>query len=282
MRENCGVTADSALAEPVAPRRRAKLDAVCAEAVDLARDVVVEVADEVESVGDHIGVVAEGDRLVTHLFECLMPGYRGWRWSATLTRVPRARKVTVCETALLPGPDALLSPGWVPWRERLRPGDLGVGDLMPTGLDDDRLVPGYLRSDDPAAEDAAWELGLGRLRVMSREGRTDTAERWYDSDHGPGAAIAKAAPKEARCGTCGFYLPLAGSLRLMFGACGNLYAPDDGQVVSVDHGCGAHSEVLVEPEADIEELPTVYDDSQVEAVAQPGGVSPAEPGPAGS
>jgi hypothetical protein len=276
MRENCGVTATSTTVEPAAFRRRAKLDAVCAEAVDLARDAVVEVADELESVGHHIGVVAEGDRLVMHLFDCLRSGYRGWRWAAIVTRAPRARKVTVCETALLPGPDALLSPEWVPWRERLRPGDLGVGDLMPTGLDDDRLIPGYLRSDDPAVEDVAWEVGLGRLRVMSREGRIDTAERWYESDHGPRAAIAKAAPKEARCGTCGFYLPLAGSLRLVFGACGNLYAPDDGRVVSADHGCGAHSEVLVEVEADIEELPTVYDDSQVEAVGA-GHADPASP-----
>jgi len=65
---------------------------------------------------------------------------------------------------------------------------------------------------------------------------------------------------------CGFYLPLAGSLRPAFGVCGNVYAPDDGQVVSVDHGCGAHSEVLVEPTPTLDELPTVYDDSEVEAV----------------
>ncbi|HEX6075097.1 MAG TPA: DUF3027 domain-containing protein [Micromonosporaceae bacterium] len=260
------MTTGSTTAEPTAPRRRAKLDPVCAEAVDLARDAVYGVVDDTASVGHHIEAVAEADRLVTHLFECLTPGYRGWRWAATLTRAPRAKKVTICETELLPGPDALLSPDWVPWRERLRPGDLGVGDLMPTGLDDDRLVPGYLESDDPAVEEAAWELGLGRLRVMSREGRGDAADRWYESDHGPRAPITKAAPKDAQCGTCGFYLPLAGSLRVVFGVCGNLYAPDDGRVVSADHGCGAHSEVLVESVADVEELPTVYDDSQVESV----------------
>jgi hypothetical protein len=264
--ENLLVTTGSTTAETAAPRRRVKLDPVCAEAVDLAREAVSDVADDITSVGRHIDVVAEGDRLVTHRFECLTPGYRGWHWAATLTRAPRARKVTVCETALLPGPEALLAPEWVPWRERLRPGDLGVGDLMPTGLDDDRLIPGYLESDDPAIEEVAWESGLGRLRVMSRQGRIDAAERWYESEHGPRAPISKAAPKEARCGTCGFYLPLAGSLRLVFGVCGNLYAPDDGQVVSADHGCGAHSEVLVEPEVELDELPTVYDDGEVESV----------------
>ena len=39
---------------------------------------------------------------------------------------------TVDELALLPGPDALVAPPWVPWSERLAPGDLGVGDVLPT------------------------------------------------------------------------------------------------------------------------------------------------------
>jgi hypothetical protein len=154
----------------------------------------------------------------------------------------------------------------VPWQERLRPGDLGIGDLLPTPPDDERLVPGYVQSDDPAVEEVAWELGLGRPRVMSREGRSETAQRWYDGDRGPDAPISQAAPRTARCGGCGFYLPLAGSLRQAFGVCGNAYAADDGQVVSVDHGCGAHSEVLVEQVTAVDELPTVYDDSEVETL----------------
>jgi Protein of unknown function (DUF3027) len=52
----------------------------------------------------------------------------------------------------------------------------------------------------------------------------------------------------------------------VFGVCGNLFAPDDGRVVSADHGCGAHSEVLVEAAPPVEELPTVYDDTEVEPV----------------
>jgi hypothetical protein len=155
----------------------------------------------------------------------------------------------------------------VPWQERLQPGDLGVGDLLFTPSDDDRLVPGYVRSDDPAVEETAWELGLGRPRVLSREGRTDAAQRWYDGDHGPEAPISIAAPRAARCGTCGFYLPLAGAMRAGFGVCANVYAPDDGRAVSVDHGCGAHSEALLDStEAAVVELPTIYDDGEVESV----------------
>lgn len=245
--------------------RSPRLDAVCADAVETARAAVTEV--DPEQVGPHLGAVAEADRVVTHLFDCGLPGYRGWRWAVTVTRVPRSRRVTVSETTLLPGPDALQAPQWVPWDERLKPGDLGIGDLLPTPPDDERLVPGYRYSDDPAVEEVAWELGVGRARVMSRDGRLETAQRWYEGEHGPDAPIATSAPRGARCGTCGFYLPLAGVLRQAFGACGNLYAPDDGRVVSADHGCGAHSEVLATPEQQVQELPTVYDDSEVELVA---------------
>ena len=257
--------------------RAAKLDTACAAAVDVARDGV---DTDPDHVGAHVGAVAEAERVVTHQFDCLLPGYKGWRWAVTVTRIPRSKTVTICETALLPGPEAVLAPPWVPWQERLEPGDLGVGDILPTAPDDDRLAPGYTLSDDPAVEEVAWELGLGRPRVMSRDGRADTAQRWYDGDRGPYAPIATAAPAGARCGGCGFYLPLAGALRLVFGVCGNAFAPDDGSVVSADHGCGAHSEVLVEPVAVVEELPTVYDDSEIEAVMvvrPPGSVTDGEP-----
>ncbi len=257
MRENARVTRTTV--------RAARLDQVCADAVGVARGAITEV--DAADVGEHLEAVPEGERLVTHFFESLLAGYRGWRWAVTVTRVSRSRHVTVCETVLLPGPDALLAPGWLPWHERLQPGDLGVGDLMPTAPDDERLAPGYVLSDDPAVEEAAWELGLGRPRVMSREGRLDAAQRWYDGDHGPDAAISVAAPTSARCGGCGFYLPLAGSLRQSFGVCGNLYAPDDGRAVSADHGCGAHSEAAVEtPETPVEELPTIYDDGELEEI----------------
>jgi hypothetical protein len=76
--------------------------------------------------------------------------------------------------------------------------------------------------------------------VLSGYGRDDTAERWYESDHGPRTPLSRAAP--ANCVSCGFFVPLSGGLGRLFGACGNAYAPDDGRVVSADHGCGAHSE----------------------------------------
>ena len=234
----------------------ARLDPTCAAAVDLAEAAAR--AEGADGVAEHLGVRAEGDRVVTHFFAATLPGYAGWRWAVTVARAPRSKLVTVDEVVLVPGDGALLPPQWVPWAERLRPGDLGVGDVLPTQADDDRLVPAYLLSDDPAVESVAFELGLGRPRVMSRFGRDDAAERWYAGAGGPDTAMALHAP--GRCGTCGFYLPVAGSLRALFGVCGNALSPRDAAVVSADAGCGAHSEALVEPPAPAALPAPAYDD----------------------
>ncbi|MBV9593189.1 MAG: DUF3027 domain-containing protein [Actinobacteria bacterium] len=235
-------------------------DLVLAGAAELARSAADYEAGT--AVGAHLGVRREGDDLsACHSFAADLPGYRGWYWAVIVSRVPDSAHVTVDEVVLLPGGDALLAPAWVPWNERLRPGDLAPGDLLPTAPDDERLVPGYVFSDDPAVEEVAFELGLGRERVFSREGRLDTADRWSDSDYGPAAPMARQAP--ANCGTCGFFLPLAGSLRAGFGACGNQFSNADGRVVSVEYGCGAHSQALVElPPLSEPLLGPVYDDGE--------------------
>jgi Protein of unknown function (DUF3027) len=228
-------------------------DQACAEAVDLARDALVAVVGAAQ-VGRHLGVQAEGERIVTHLFDCADPAYTGWRWAVTVARAPRAKAVTVSETVLLPGPGALLGPDWVPWHDRLRPGDLGVGDLLPAPPDDERLVSLVALEGDDAVTD--WFDGdpdagpaepaelpaPGRSRVLSAIGRENASERWYASEHGPRTPLAHAAP--AHCVSCGFFVPLSGELGRLFGACANAYAPDDGRVVSADHGCGAHSESM--------------------------------------
>ena len=245
----------------------ARPDATCAAAVDLAEATAR--AEAGDTVAEHLGFRAEGDRVGTHFFAATLPGYTGWRWAVTVARASRSKVVTVDEVVLLPGDGALLPPEWVPWSERLRPGDLGVGDVVPTAPDDERLVPAYLLSDDPAVESVAFELGLGRKRVMSRFGRDDTAERWYAGDGGPDTAMAAHAP--GRCGTCAFYLPIEGSLRAVFGVCGNALSPRDAAVVSADAGCGAHSEALVEA-APPPPPPPAFDD-EVEIEHHPAGAA---------
>jgi len=235
------------------------VDAVLGAAVELARAAAEDAGPG--AVGEHLGVRAEGERVATHAFAATLPGYRGWYWAVVVARGPRSRTATVDEVVLLPGDDALLAPQWVPWHERVRPGDLSPGDLLPPPAPDDpRLVPGYLQSDDPAVEAVGYELGLGRERVLSREGRLSAAERWHTGDHGPDASMARHAP--ATCGTCGFYLPLAGSLSAGFGVCGNEITDTDGVVVSVEYGCGAHSQAPAESTPLTDSADVVYDDGE--------------------
>jgi hypothetical protein len=147
-------------------------DALLVAAVHLARTAAIAEAGDGELVGAPVGVEADDERLVTHLFEGYLPGYTAWRWAVTISRtedVTNLDGVTVCDVVLLPGPDALLAPDWIPYEQRVQPGDLGVGDLLPTHADDPRLVPGYaaLPADEELDPAQLWELGLGRARVLS-------------------------------------------------------------------------------------------------------------------
>ncbi|MEU1121548.1 MULTISPECIES: DUF3027 domain-containing protein [unclassified Streptomyces] len=295
------------------PRTPRTPDRLCAEAVGLARAAAEEAAAP-GVVGEHVEVVVEGDRVVTHLFECKEFGYRGWRWAVTVARASRAKVVTLDETVLLPGSDALLAPEWVPWSERLRPGDMGPGDLLPTDAEDLRLEPGYSGEEEPPpnsvvsremaelveAEDAevtagppaelpvppargsiaavAEELGMRRARVLSRYGLHVAADRW-DEVHGAKTAMAQAAP--AACVSCGFLVRIGGSLGQAFGICANEFGPADGQVVSLSYGCGGHSEAAVMPKPP-RPAPPVLDETRVDVLplrpsADSGSVSAAGP-----
>jgi hypothetical protein len=246
-------TADVEASEPE-PARPCE---VLLTAVERARAVAVEIAGA-DAVGEHEDVQAEDAHSVTHYFAANQPGYRGWRWAVTVARAGSDGPVTINEAALLPGPDALVAPAWVPWQERVRAGDLGVGDLLPTDPDDERLVPGYLASDDPAVEDVVREIGLGRPRVLSRVGREEATARWHQGERGPRADMARVAP--GVCGTCGFYLQLAGSLSAAFGVCANEFAPADGAVVHAGFGCGAHSDVEADQGSTTLVAELVFDD----------------------
>ena len=102
--------------------RTGKPDAFLAAAVDVARAAIEGIAPA-EQIGRHLAAKSEGDRLVTHLFESKLAGYGGWQWYAVLTRNSRSKVVTVDELGLLPSEDSILAPEWIPWAERVRPGD---------------------------------------------------------------------------------------------------------------------------------------------------------------
>lgn len=219
-------------------------------AVDAVRELLIAELGS-EQVGAHVEGVVEADGVVTHYFACERPAYRGWRWAITVAHVPGGEGMTLDEVVLVPGEEAIVAPAWVPWRERIRPGDLSPGDVLPVEEDDARLVPAYLSGDpgDDVPEDSAErqqytavgaELGMGRVRVLSVEGRDAAAQRWFEGDAGPNVPLAQSAP--GRCHSCGFLVRLSGPLAARFGVCANEHANDDGRVVALQHGCGAHSQ----------------------------------------
>ena len=214
--------------------------------LELARSAAIADAGNTELVGADVSVEIDDDgRVETYLFEAHLAGYKGWRWCVTIAKVDKKSEPTICDVVVLPGPDALLAPEWVAYRDRIQPGDVGVGDIVPSSLDDTRLVPSVhsLIADEDLDAMQVFDLGLVRARVMSIEGRDQASKRWYESDRGPQSPIAQAAPKP--CSSCAFFVPISGSLRASFGVCANAISPEDARVVSVDHGCGAHSEATL-------------------------------------
>jgi hypothetical protein len=217
-------------------------------ALDIAKQAVIEDAGKREYVGEFYSIDSDEERIATYLFEAKLPGYDGWRWAVTVAKIDEQSAPTICDVVLLPGTKALLAPNWIPYSQRIQPGDLGVGDVVPTAADDERLTQGYaaLPEDEELDITQLFEFGLGRARVLSVIGRDAASKRWYEGDRGPKTPIARSAPKP--CQSCGFFIPIAGSLRTTFGVCSNAISPEDARVVSFDHGCGAHSEALIKAE----------------------------------
>lgn len=239
--------------------RPADLEAVLMGAVDQARAALVDFSGE-SSVGEYLGASFEDPTSATHRFLADQPGYRGWQWAVVVAAYPGADHATISEVALVPGPTALLAPQWVPWEERVRPGDLGPGDLLAPPADDPRLVPGFMSSGDPQVDETAAEVGFGRRQVLSQWGRLDAAQRWHDGEYGPGSAMARSTKRV--CRDCGFYVPLTGSLGVLFGVCANEMSAD-GHVVEAEYGCGAHSDTPA-PQGSGSPLYDPFDDGVLE------------------
>ena len=216
------------------------------DAQQIAREAALADAEFASQVGDFLSVEYDDEnRVATYLFNADLAGYRGWRWCITVAKVDEDSTATICDVVILPGPDSLLAQDHIPYRDRIAPEDITPGVVVPSILEDTRLVPGIhaLLQDEELDATQVFDLGLLRPRVLSIEGRDQASKRWYTGDRGPNSPLAQAAAKP--CGSCGFFLPIAGSLRSSFGVCANAIAPDDARVVSVDHVCGAHSEATL-------------------------------------
>ncbi|MEE1295411.1 MAG: DUF3027 domain-containing protein [Bifidobacterium sp.] len=252
--------------------------------VALARAVAIDTADDPEQVGEFVTATELGDHVSDFRFKALMVGYEGWQWSVTLFHDEELDQWTVDESTLAPTDQSLLPPPWVPWKDRLEPTDLGVTDAIGTAEDDVRLEDGVTEetvatvegtvaedgstTDRSDLEEAIEDFDLSRRRVLSPLGREQTAQRWYDGPHGPKSLSTKTADGKV-CSTCGFLVPLHSDLGDMFGVCANRWSPDDGKVVSLDHGCGEHSEIEPpEPSRLWIQTKPAFDDMNVDIVDQ--------------
>lgn len=253
----------------------------------IAKAVAIEVADEDNQVGDFVEAIDLGDDVTDFRFETRVRGYEGWQWSVTLYHAVELDHWTVNESSLVPTDKALRPPAWIPWKDRLEPTDLAVTDSIGTEPDDPRLEEGFRATDAgegaPAetpemsetsetskedVEDAVEEFELSRRHVLTPLGRAQTAKRWYEGPRGPKSLSTKTADGNP-CSTCGFFIPLKGELNLLFGVCANKWSPDDGRVVSVDHGCGEHSEIEPpEPSHLWVQSKPAFDDLHIDIIAQ--------------
>ncbi|MEI6109145.1 MAG: DUF3027 domain-containing protein, partial [Actinomycetes bacterium] len=243
------------------------LSATTTAASDLARRALLESipANHVGKAMDSVDQPSEDSAvaIATHTFECTSPAYPGWYWEVSVIGIAGQENLTVSEINLLPGTAALVPSAWKPWADRIEAGDLGVGDLLPAPENDERLTAGLtgldeFRDDLERLHPQQWEMGLGREQILSPLGMERAVDRWFEKLNGPRAAMAKSAP--AHCGSCGFLVPIGGSIGQVFGVCGNEFGAADGQIVANTFGCGAHSSVKEAQGAPIPVVDLVIDD----------------------
>ncbi|MCS4490059.1 MULTISPECIES: DUF3027 domain-containing protein [unclassified Corynebacterium] len=235
-------------------RKRTPPLLLSARAVSIARRALEEL-DEGE-VGSHIGVAALGNNSATHCFEAAVPGYPGWEWNVVVAAAPGSRWVTISELGLVSGGEALKAPEWVPYHDRVQPGDLGPGDLMPPAPSDPRLSD----NDTESVLLTGQAIAPGQRKLAAIELET-MKQRWHKGEWGPDTEYAQKAPHP--CRSCAFYLPFAHPLGPDFGVCANEYSAHD-QVVAKDYGCGAHSGVETPQTQKRVETPAFDDESLVE------------------
>ena len=205
------------------------------KAVAAAREALGDVAADHE-IGDHIGVTGLQANVATHRFEANVPGYTGWEWNAVIACATGSDTITINEVALIPATGALEAPEWVPYSERLRPGDLGPGDIMELSPHDARVT------DDSFSRHAFTFPGRETKHYLTEQGLRDAEKRWRTGDYGPNSEFAEKAT--LYCRSCAFYLPMGEPVGDNFGVCTNEYSAD-GHVVAASYGCGAHADTVV-------------------------------------
>ena len=138
--------------EPAADRVVVE-DQVLIGSVDRARAALLEVTPEA-TVGEVLGYAVDDEHVVSFHFASVLSGYPGWHWTVTIARADEESEVTVLETGLMPGDDALLAPDWTPWSDRLAEYEAAqAGADAGEGADGDLHERGESDGDDSDGDD---------------------------------------------------------------------------------------------------------------------------------
>ncbi|MDR2799086.1 MAG: DUF3027 domain-containing protein [Bifidobacteriaceae bacterium] len=209
-------------------------------AKDLAKKELLETVEKKDQIGKYLRSVRIDSKIVAHYFSSSISGYDGWEWEVVMARPSLSKEITIYSSTLVAGENAIKQPKWVPWAERIRPSDVQTWDALDYQKDDPTLVYSGLPHTNI---DNIEKLALWRERVISPYGKRATCKRWMSGKAGLKSKTKKAAKNI--CTSCGFFVPLSGQLGQGFGACSNAFSPNDGTVVAINNGCGAHSETSV-------------------------------------
>ncbi|AVG23433.1 hypothetical protein C3B54_11438 [Pontimonas salivibrio] len=116
---------------------------------ELAHTALLEVAPPAD-IGTPHGVESADDVYAVR-FDSEMSGYPGWQWLVTMSDGDGGQW-GVLEIHLVPGPDALVSPDWVPWSERLEEYQRSEAERIQAEADAQALKDE--EADDGADDDA--------------------------------------------------------------------------------------------------------------------------------
>src|SRR5699024_424070 len=158
--------------------RKPRVDPALAEAGDIARSALTDFADDAE-IGDHIGVVADDERVVTHRFASKVRGYGGWEFFTTLARAPRSKVITVCESGMLPGENSILAPAWVPWMDRASEEERIRLDAIAAGEDPAKALEaaGFGPAEAPEPQVAEKKLSKAEQEEQKKQARREAKRR---------------------------------------------------------------------------------------------------------
>ena len=142
------------------------------------------------SVGFFVESLEEDDGVVTYLFEGKLKGYVGWRWSVSVFQADENAAPTVSEVLLVPGPESLVAPDWVPWSERLADYKALQAELEAQAALEAEEAEDAEESDDAEASDESEGSPESVEADASGELEAEAAEKTSDSAEAEESALA--------------------------------------------------------------------------------------------